>query len=368
MNIVIIGIRGLPANYGGFETCAENTSSYWVKKGHNVLVYCRWHLYDKRPDKINGVRLKYVSSVRTKSLDTISHSFLCLLDLILWEKQYRYVHLYNTGNAIFIPILKLLRKKVIISVDGIEWKRKKWGKLAKSIHKLGEKIAVKYADRIVTDNKVVEAYYKEKYNKITSTVAYGAKMLSSNYQNEDETLQQFGLKKKEYSIFVGRLVPEKGVHHLIDAYKKLKTSFPLVIIGDDNENEYRNSLFSNKSGSIIFTGYVYGTEYEILLKNAYLYVSASELEGTSPSLLAAMGAEVCALVNGIDENRQTIQDCAYCFEVNNFDDLRETWQRLLDTPDLITEMSKKGYNHCIDVYNWDTISQEYLDLFGETNE
>jgi len=175
LSIAVIGIRGLPANYGGLETCADEVTRRWVAQGHDVLVYCRKNRYDVRPGQIDGVKLCYTSSINTTSADTISHTFFSIIHLLLFRQQYQNVHLYNTGNAIFLPILKLFRKNVVLSGDGIEWKREKWGAIAKFVHRVGERFAVRFADTIIVDNEKVGDYYQTHHNVSTELIAYGAK-------------------------------------------------------------------------------------------------------------------------------------------------------------------------------------------------
>lgn len=364
MKIAVLGIRGLPANYSGFETCADHTTRHWVVSGHSVLVYCRKNRYRDRIKSYQGAHLRYLPQLTFKGVETLSHTFLSILDVCLFYRSYPYIHLYNVGNAIFLPILKLFRKKVVISVDGIEWKRDKWNEFAKRMYKLGEQFAVQFADEIIVDNPEIEEYYQKKFGKKTTYIAYGAKILNSTPESETSFLAKYGLEPGKYFIFVGRLVPEKGTHHLIDAYKNLNTSYPLVVIGDDHSNsEYKMKLMNENSNSIRMLGFKFGDEYEELLSNALLYISASSLEGTSPSLLAAMGAGVCALVNGIPENKYTVEDCAYTFEENNFQDLEAQWRYLISNPDKILEMSILGKNHVIQEYSWSKIAESYLNTF-----
>ncbi|MCB9447421.1 MAG: DUF1972 domain-containing protein [Flavobacteriales bacterium] len=363
MKIAVLGIRGLPANYGGFETCTDHISKHWTEQGHDVLVFCRKNRYKTRPKHYGGVKLCYVASINAKSLDTISHTFLSAIRLIFFYPGFKYVHLYNTGNALIIPLLRWAGKKVIISVDGIEWKREKWGWAGKTMHKLGEIVARKYAHKIITDNQVVSQYYLDHRQVNTVMIPYGAKITTRKPLLSEEILEKFQLQANGYFLFVGRLVPEKGVHHLIASYKKLKTEFPLVIIGDDQHTDYRNQLFSEASDRIRFLGYLYGDEYEQLLVNALIYVSASEMEGTSPSLLAAMGGHVCALVNGIEENRATAGDSVYYFEKNNYEDLTTRWQTIANDPKRISEMAKTGYAYVQTHYNWQSIANRYLEVF-----
>lgn len=365
MKIAVLGIRGLPANYGGFETCAEHTTLHWTKQDHEVLVYCRKGRYDSRAKNHGKVRLKYISQLSTKSLETLSHSFLSVLDLCFIERGYKIVHLYNSGNALFLPILRLFGKKVTISVDGIEWKRDKWGKIAKTIYKIGEWFTVKFAHEVIVDNKEIEDYYLKKYNKATTLIAYGSKVVQQNPEISVEVLKSNQLQAKNYFIFVGRLVPEKGTHHLIKAYKSLKTELPLVVIGDDHsDSEYKKELFAHDSDTVRMLGFKYGDEYEQLLANAKIYISASMLEGTSPSLLAAMGAKVCCLVNGIPENKSTVEESAYTFEENDYENLATVWQDLIDHPEKVSQMGEKGYDHVLKNYTWEKISAQYIDTFS----
>lgn len=365
MKIAVLGIRGIPASYSGFETCAQETTKYWHVKGEDVLVYCRKHWYEERLDEVNGVRLKYISSIKTTSLDTLTHTLFCIFNLIFFERETKVVHLYNTGNAIYIPLLKLAGRKVILSMDGIEWKRDKWGKLAKFMYKLGERFAFRYADEIIADNLEVKNFYKETGRRELALIKYGAKLIDYDANLAKQYLDKHNLKKGEYFIFIGRLVPEKGVDELIKAYKQLHTSFPLVIIGDDaNDTVYKQELFSNACSNIRFLGFVFNEEYEQLLSNAQLYVSASKLEGTSPSLLAAMGAGVCAFVNGIPENLETMQGNGFHFAENDYTDFVAQWQSLIDTPSRISEMSIQGKNYVKKEYAWESIAGQYLTLFN----
>lgn len=360
-----MGIRGLPASYGGLETCAEEVTRFWAGRGYDVLVYCRKSHYESRPEQLGAVRLKYTSSIPSKSLDTLSHTFFSIIDLLVNERDVKFVHLYNTGNAILLPILKLFGKRIVVSGDGLEWKREKWGVVARLVHKIGERMAVMFSDAIAVDNEAVREYYIKNYSTEVSLIAYGAKLMTRDPERSAEVLEKFGLVEKQYFLFVGRLVPEKGVHELIRAYRKLDTDLPLVIVGDDvNKTPYRNGLFKQQADDVRFLGFVYGAEYEQLLVNALIYVSASSLEGTSPSLLAAMGARVCTLVNGIQENRASVGDAALMFAENNFEELGLKWQSLIDGPPLLADLAQRGYEHVVKNYGWDAIAERYLALFG----
>lgn len=364
MKIGILGIRGLPPNYGGFETCAKFVSKHWARQGNHVLVYCRSHLYQEKMETYNGCRLKFKNAFSNQALDTLSHTLKSVIDLIFFEKSIKYVHMYNGGNAIFIPLLKAASKKVIISIDGIEWKRQKWGGGARTMHKLGEYFAVKFADAVIADNLVVQQYYKIKYNRDVELIPYGAEPpIETKNEEEEKLLKQYGLKSKNFFLFVGRFVPEKGIHNLLHAYNKIKAEIPLVLIGGSDDKAYVQKLKSMGDNRVKYLGYVYGRHYQIVLKNALVYVSASELEGTSPSLLAAMGARVCVLVNGIEENVASIGNNGIYSRKNDFDDFSKKWQTLMDVPERIEHFAEKGFRHVQKNYRWQKIADDYLSVF-----
>jgi glycosyltransferase involved in cell wall biosynthesis len=361
-----MGIRGLPANYGGFETCAEHITKLWAQKGHHVIVYCRKNLYTNRFENYNDCSLIYKGSINTNYFDTLSHTFLCILDVI-FKKDIEYIHLYNRINSIYIPLIKLCGKKVAVSVDGAYWKRKKWGATTKLISKKIFGFILKYADWIVTDNQALYEHFHQLYGAKVSVIPYGAKIIQNNYKNELDVLEKYKLNKKNYFIFVGRLESDKGILELLQVYKKLNTNIPLIIIGDTvHQTEYKRKVMNLKNNMIKFLGFLYGKEYEILLKNALMYVSASFIEGTSPSLLAAMGAKVCVLVNGLEENFYTIGDAGFSYKENDLDDFYRVWSSILTNPEAIDEKAIQGFNRIKQYFTWENIANDYLELFKKS--
>jgi glycosyltransferase involved in cell wall biosynthesis len=360
VKIAITGIRGIPANYGGFETCAEQTAVRFARQ-HDVFVYCRVHNCTYDSDSYLGVSLVKLGSINKKGIDTLSHTFRCVLDIIC-RKDIEIVHLYNAANAIFIPILKIAGKKVVISVDGIEWKRQKWGNIAKAFYKLSEFICTKTADSIICDSRTVQKYYRDKFKCPTEYIPYGAEI---NHDISSASLEKFGLKPREYLLFIGRLVPEKGVHNLISAYNQLRPRLPLIIIGDAPEQpEYVASLKKAAGDNIRFLGYVYGDDYQALNRYPYLYLTASMLEGTSPALVAAMGAGNCVLVNGIPENLETIGQAGFAAKENDISDFAAKLKFLIDNPAIVEQYRVLAFRRVNETYNWDKISDSYLNLFN----
>ncbi len=358
--IAIVGTRGIPANYGGFETCVDEVSRRLVSMGDDVTVYCRRNNVGSSGDSYGGVKLRRLPSVHSKNLDTISHTFLSVVDAL--PRGFSLFHIFGLGNSLFSLILKLFGKRVVISVDGLEWKRKKWGRFAKLWFRVSEYIAVKFADEIVADSKVIQSYYSEQLGRSTVYIPYGAyteKLESWDY------LKTAGLERDDYILFVGRLIPEKGIHYLIDAFKGVRTGKKLVIVGDDPFNtDYARRLKENADDRIRFLGYVYGKSYVELCSHAYIYVQPSELEGTSPALLAGMGFGNCVVVNGIPENLETAGDAGISYPVNDVDSLREVLQRLLGDDGEVRRYRERAVERVESHYNWDRIAGVYHDLYN----
>jgi len=359
LKIAITGIRGIPARYGGFETCAEETAVRFARE-HEVIVYCRRHNSDHADSKFKGVNLIKLRSIHSKHFDTLSHTFLSILKIIA-DPGIQIVHVYNAVNSIFIPILRAFGKKVVVSVDGLEWKRRKWGKLARAFHKVSERICTRTADKIIADSTVVRDYYAREYNVKTEYIPYGGQVDSDADPGQ---LSEYGLTPRRYFLFVGRLVPEKGVHNLIAAYNKTDINMPLVIVGDDSSHEkYQKSLKEMATDRVRFLGFVYGRGYQAINKFPYVYVTSSMLEGTSPALVSAMGAGNCVLVNGIEENLATIGDAGLWYSENNTAELAEKLTILANNPAKVEEYRQKAYRHGQDNYNWDSIADQYISLF-----
>lgn len=362
MNIGILGIRGIPANYGGFETCAEQTAVRFARE-HEVYVFCRRHNATVHEPTYRGVRLVTLPSINRKHVDTPSHTFAATIYLLM-RPRIRVVHLYNTANAIFVPLLRLFGKKVVVSVDGLEWKRAKWRIGGKPYYRFAEWLCARFAHRIVADSTVIQRYYRERWNVEAEYIPYGS---PEQVPVGEEILEEYALRPGGYLLFVGRLVPEKGVHRLIEAFRDVRTEMPLVIVGDDDKHaDYVAGLKRSPDARVRFVGSAYGPKYDALNRHAYLYVTASEVEGTSPALLGAMAAGRCVVVNGTEENRETIGDAGFGCRENDVVDLRETLQRLVDQPDLVRAYGQRARAHALARYDWNVVARQYLDVFAST--
>lgn len=361
MRIAILGTRGIPANYGGFETFAEKLSTRLAARGHEVTVYCRSHYVSRDKTEYQGVRLKVLPTIRHKYLDTIAHTFLSAINAA--PKRFDAVLICNAANSPFIPILTWTGTPVAVNVDGLERKRKKWNRLGQLYYRIGEKTSVWFATEVVTDARVIQDYYLSEYGADSTMITYGAEI--ERIYNA-ETIEQFDIKPHEYILYVSRLEPENNAAMVIEAFKKVKTDLRLVIVGDaPYADEYKTHLknLAAEDSRIIFTGFVFGEGYKALQQNAFAYVHATEVGGTHPALIEAMGFGNCVLSLATPENLEVIGEAAIPY--NDTEDLTEKLQKIVDDANLIEEFRKKAQEHIRRQYSWDSITDKYERLFAE---
>ena len=305
-----------------------------------------------------------VPELQHKYLATLFSTFLSVLSVV--SKRFDVVHIYGVGNSVLIPLLRGASQKTIVSVDALDWKRSKWNRFASWYLRMAERLAALFANCIVVDNEVVGRYYWDRFGVHTDYVPYGAEV---QRMEKAEAVEKYGLKRDGYLLFVGRLKPEKGVHRLVEAFDGLATDKKLAIVGDDSfSRDYIRSLKSTPNTKVKFLGYVYGEDYEQLCSNAYLYVTASEVEGTSPALVAAMGYGNCVVVNSIPENLETIGDAGVSFRENDVNDLRRCLQELIDNPEMVREYRIKAQNRVAQHYNWDAVTDKLEKLYGSISQ
>src|SRR5688572_19201443 len=322
MRIAILGTRGIPASYGGFETFAEHLSTRLVARGHEVTVYCRAHYVSPRQLEYHGVRLKVLPTIRHKYLDTVVHAFLSVLHAVPF--RYDAALLCNAANAPFAPILRLTGTPVAINVDGLEHKRKKWNWLGRNYYRLVERLATFLPNEIVTDARVIQEYYLARYNTPSTMIAYGAEV----ERRPQPAVRQWRVEPNRYVLYVSRLEPENNAHLVIEAFKKVRTAHKLLVVGDaPYAREYIKELRARARGDkrIIFTGFVFGQDYRMLQQNAYCYIHATEVGGTHPALLEAMGFGNCVLTLGTPENVEAVGEAGFFYA--NEADLTEQLQR-----------------------------------------
>lgn len=359
LNIAIMGIRGIPANYGGFETLAEELAPRLVERGHKVTVYGRSNVIDYQEEYYKGVRIKILPTVSHKYFDTVVHTFLCVLNT--WFEDYDVVLICNASNGILTFVPRLTGKKVVVNVDGIERMRKKWNWLGKLWYLFGEIFSVSFPNEIISDAKVIQDYYRERYRKESTLIPYGAPKATETSTN---VLEKFALSPKEYVLYVSRLEPENNAHTVIKAFERVSTDKKLVVVGDaPYAQEYIRSLKETEDPRILFTGYVFGRGYREFQSHAYCYIHATEVGGTHPALVEAMGFGNCIIANGTPENIEVVGENGLIYKRNDVEDLARKIQSVIDHPELVEAYGEKARKNADEFYNWNTITSQYENLF-----
>jgi glycosyltransferase involved in cell wall biosynthesis len=361
--IALMGTRGVPARYGGFETFAEQLSTRLVARGHEVLVYGRckvWERWGAR-EPLHGVERRDTPTIFHKYLETPLHAFTSALDLL--SQRVDAILLCNAANSPFAPILLCKRVPLLINVDGIERNRAKWNKLGKAWYLFGEHCSVRLATRVVSDAKVIAQYYKEQHGIDSTVIPYGVHPVQ---RSAGETLGRFGLTAGRYLLYVSRLEPENNALGVIEAYNTLQTELPLVIVGDaPYATEYKQRLRETAQGrNVIFTGFQFGEAYQELQSNCYLYIQATEVGGTHPALIESMSYGNCVVSNGTPENIEVVGDAGVIFEKNNFVHLGSILRELLVEPHTVAGIGKLAAARVAQHYSWESVVSQYEELLG----
>lgn len=364
MKIALLGTRGVPASYSGFETCVEQLGHRLVQRGHQVTVYCRTHHITYEGDFYKGMRLVKLPTVTNKYLDTIVHSFLSSLHAL--GQKYDIALYFIAGNSPITWIPRLVGTKTLLNVDGLDWKREKWPTFAKKYIQFAEYLATKLPTQYLTDSQVVQGYYLDRFNDKPPYIPYGSDV---EIVPPGETLAAFGLQPNQYILFVGRLVPENCAHHLVEAFRGLKTNLKCVIVGDaPYAEEYIRSLKKLAEGDdrIVFTGYVFGRGYLELGSNALVFVETSGVGGTHPALVEAMAFKNCVIAHNTPENLETIGEAGFAYDGQaGGDHLRSVLSHLITNPDLVNAYSQLAWQRSQSHYTWTSVADAYEHLFYE---
>lgn len=362
LNIALLGTRGVPASYSGFETCVEQLGQRLVERGHEVTVYCRSHHITYEGSSYKGMKLVKLPTITNKYLDTLVHSFISSVHAV--PQRYDIALYFIAGNSPVTWILRPFGTKTIINVDGLDWKREKWPTFAKKYIQFAEFLATKLPTEYLTDSRVVQQYYRDTYNSIPPYIPYGSDV---ELLPPGATLQKYGLEAGRYVLFVGRLVPENCAHHLVEAFRALPTEMKCVIVGDAAYAEEYKAQLKAAAGDdprIIFTGYVFGKGYHELGSNASIFVESSGVGGTHPALVEAMAHGSCTVVNDTPENLETIGDAGLAYNgKTGATALQSVLQKLLDDPALTQSFAHKAKERADTVYTWDFVTDEYERLF-----
>jgi len=355
MKIAMIGSRGIPVTYSGIETHLEELCPRLVKKGHQLVVYCKANM-DFQERSYKGVQLKRLPALHTKHLETLSRTLLAVfLELI---SQNDIVHFHALGPSVFALLPRMFRKRIVVTSHGLDWQRAKWGKFARTCLKVGEWTSVHFSNATICVSRVLQDYYRQKHGIHPWYIPNGVTISSSL---PPKNIGAFGLEPKNYILFLSRLVPEKGCHYLIQAFNELDTTMKLVVAGGPGHTEEYVCQLKNLASAnerIVFTGFVSGKTLKELFSHAYLYVLPSEMEGLPISLLEALSYGLCVVTSDIPENYEVVKNCGYTFESKDISSLKSVLTELLADSDLVKEAGKRGLEMVHRDYNWDAIADQ----------
>lgn len=369
LNIAMLGHKRIPSREGGIEIVVEELSTRMVETGHSVTCYNRsgHHVSGKEFDggshkEYKGVKLKSVFTINRKGLAAMTSSFFGAICAAFGK--YDVVHFHAEGPCAMLWLPKLFGKRCVATIHGIDWQRAKWGGFASKYIKFGEKVAAKKADEIIVLSEGVQKYFMDTYRRKTVFIPNGVNR--PILRSPQLIKEKFGLDKDEYILFLGRLVPEKGITYLIEAFRGITTDKKLVIAGGSSDTDaFMQELKTLAQGDerIVFTGFVQGQMLEELYSNAYLYTLPSDLEGMPLSLLEAMSYGNCCITSDIAECAEVVEDKALVFKKADVPDLKEKLQYACDNPDAVKKLKNGAADFICQKYNWDDVVERTLRLY-----
>lgn len=371
--IAMIGHKRIPSREGGVEIVVDELSTRLIRKGYHVDAYNRagYHVsgkeFDEKRGKIyNGIRLITIPTFKSSSLNAIVYAFLATFRALFGG--YGVIHYHAEGPCVMLGVPRFFGKRVIATIHGLDWQRSKWGNFASRVLKYGERQAAKKADEVIVLSRNVQDYFREVYHRETIFIPNG---IEKPKKRESSIItEKYGLKGNDYILFAARMVPEKGVHYLIEAYQQLQTDKKLVIAGgNSNAAEYRDKIYrcveSNKN--IIMPGFVQGQTLEELFSNAYVFVLPSDVEGMALGLLEAMSYGNCCIVSDIPENMEVVEDKAVSFKKGDSNDLKEKLEFLLEHPQKVQEYKEGSTDFICGKYSWDDVVEKTIQVYGGGN-
>ena len=372
LNIAMFGHKHMLSREGGVEIVVNELATRMAKRGHKVVCYDRsgHHVggsdLDQRTE-YKGVKIVPVWTLEKRGLAALTSSIAAA-----WKaarSKADIIHIHAEGPAAMCWLPKLKGKRVIVTIHGLDWQRAKWGGFASKYIKFGEKLAVKKADEIIVLSRGVQEYFSKEYGKKTVFIPNG--VTRPVIQEVNEIRKKWGLEKNSYVLFLGRIVPEKGLRYLIEAWKEISSDKKLVIAGGTSDTQdFMNELMSMAKGqgdSILFTGFQEGRILEELYSNAYIYCLPSDLEGMPLSLLEAMSYGNCCVVSDISECKEVVEDRAVVFQKGNIADLKKVLQSLIDDESMVERYRQGAAEYICQKYNWDEVVEKTLKIYSKGN-
>ena len=359
MKIALIGTRGIPATYGGFETCTQEIGQRLVHRGHEVWVYCRAGHYPEKQERYLGMNLVYINEPRSRFLETVFHTYKSLLHAS--KRDFDIFLVFNSGNAFSLLVPLIFKKKVALHMDGMEWKREKWSTLAKSYHRCAAWLATKLPIEMINDSRELQDYYQKKYGRDSHYITYGAPLQKSQ---DPSLLQGLGLEANGYYFQLTRFEPENNPLLTVQAFQKLQTDKKLVLVGGVTyETPYSNKIALLQNENILLPGLVYDKDIlRELYCNCFAYIHGNEVGGTNPTLLEAMGSGCFVISRDVAFNREVLQDAGIYFDKTQAS-LLEKMNWALENPDNIRLCKEKSQNIIRKAYDWEQVTDAYERLF-----
>jgi glycosyltransferase involved in cell wall biosynthesis len=355
LSVALLGSRGIPGRYGGYETLYEELAPRLVAAGLRVTVYCRSHSTPPGLHSYRGVDLVVLPTVQTKHLDTPVHTLISCLHAA--RVGYDAALVVNSANALFLPILSASGIPTALNVDGIERRRRKWGAFGRAVYALSERLACILPDQLVTDAEVIRRHYLARYGAGSVTITYG---VDPRPPEREEWLARLGLDPGRYFLYVSRFEPENNPHRVAAAYRMVGGDLPLVMVGGaPYADRFIAGFRRGADPRIRFPGPVYGEGYRELLSHAFAYVHATEVGGTHPALVEAMGYGNCVVVNDTAENREVAGDAALYFAADDPASLARQLNHLLRAPEQAGQLGRRAAELAADKYSWDVIAGQY---------
>lgn len=354
-----MGTRGIPANYGGFETFAEECAARLAARGHAVTVYGRAHYVPRSLREHRGAHIVVLPTLRWKYTDTVVHTFLSVLHAAF--RRYDAVLICNAANSLFAWIPRIFGAVVVINVDGLERLRRKWNRLGRAYYLLSEYLATRLPHAMVTDARVIERYYRERYGAASTFIPYGA---ASDRPESRDTLDGLGLAPGSYFLYVSRFEPENNLHRVVAAFAKVRTDRKLVAVGDaPYARDYILTVRRAADARVCFPGAIYGKGYRELMAHAFCYIHATEVGGTHPALVEAMALGNIIIANRTPENEEVLGDAGILYRKNDVGDLARCLQEVADRPERYEPLRRAAAERARAHYSWDDVVDRYEELF-----
>jgi glycosyltransferase involved in cell wall biosynthesis len=360
------GFRTIPPKDGGAgsDKFAFELYPRIVALGHELTAYCRIYPGDNSTRKFSeyeGIKIISFKTVNKAGFDTLVHSLKATIDIIIHNRA-DIVHLHSGANSMWALVLRMFGKRVFVSQFAMDWKRDKWPWYGKLFYKVSNYLTAYIPNGVVFDNIYTKEYFEKRFHRKYFFVPYGAEVKEPPEQSS--ILNKIGISSGEYFLFIGRFIPDKGVHLLIDAFRNVSTTKKLVLVGGSpNPGEYENKIRSTDDKRVIFAGFVYGDDTNFLIKNAFVYVQPSLIEGLSPVILTVMGLGTPLICSDIVENKFITGENATHFESGNVFSLSERINYSINNIDKLKKIAKIGRDDILNRFKWDSITSQYVELF-----